>query len=1112
MAKSSQRLLIVAVLSLVFMMTVTLCACTPTDSDDVWGEVFTYETAYAEAQELGYTGSLQEFIASITGKDGIDGIGIKAVTVNSEGNLIVTLTNNTSIDCGNIKGQKGDAGAQGPQGEAGKDGTDGITPQIKIGEDDFWYVSYDNGATWTSLGVKATGTDGINGTNGADGQQGSKGDKGDTGVGITSVALDNNGNTVITYSDGTIQTIEHNWEKAFTLQGDCETGITELYSCTKCGLARIVTVEAQEHNWETEFTVDKAATCTDKGSKSIHCKNCTATKDVTEIPANEHEWNTEFTTDVEPTCTEKGSKSIHCANCTATKDVTEIPANGHSFDESKWESDETGHWHKATCGHDVKGSYEAHSGGTATCVKRAECEVCGEEYGELGDHNYGEWINEVPATCTTVGTKGHYHCSDCGNYFDSDKNLFATLSGKYISVLGDSISTFNGINNDSANSNSTIGGNAVFYPNGEIDNVNKTWWQRTANILDMNLLVNNSWSGSRVFNGNGVAYGSRSTELHGNVGSKNGINPDVIAIYMGVNDFDGNVTLGSFASLDEIYASATGYVTPQNFAQAYAIMLHKITQKYGDAKVLVITIPANGKRKDQAALDNYNDQIRYIATYFGCQIVDLANVADYSYSKYTFDDLHPNELGMQLIADLLVRELSGMTIPAKGHEWNTEFTTDIEPTCTDKGSKSIHCKNCSATKDVTKIPANGHEWNTEFTTDVEPTCTDKGSKSIHCKNCTATKDVTEIPANGHSFDETTWESDETGHWHPATCGHDAKGSYATHSGGTATCSDQSVCEVCEKEYYVHSFDADGVCTGCGYFETGLKFRLNNDGESWSVSGIGTFEGAELKIPAVNYDTKPVICIDVSAFGSCSQLTSVIIPNSITVIDDSAFLSCTGLTSITIPDSVTTIGYMGCFSQCSSLKTITIGTGLTSIGMDAFTNCENLESITVAEGNATYHSAGNCLIETESKTLVLGCKTSIIPTDGSVTSIGKDAFCGCTGLTNIIIPDSVVNIDDWAFVNCTGLTSITIPDSVTNIGKDAFGHCAGLTSITIPDSVTSIGSEAFYDCSELTRIDYDGTTDEWLAIEKSDSWNSRTGEYVVYCTDGTVAKDGTVTKN
>jgi hypothetical protein len=74
-----------------------------------------------------------------------------------------------------------------------------------------------------------------------------------------------------------------------------------------------------------------------------------------------------------------------------------------------------------------------------------------------------------------------------------------------------------------------------------------------------------------------------------------------------------------------------------------------------------------------------------------------------------------------------------------------------------------------------------------------------------------------------------------------------------------------------------------------------------------------------------------------------------------------------------------------------------------------------------------------------------------------------------------------------------LTSITIPNSVTSIGANAFTACYGLTFVTIPNSVTSIGEMAFCTCSSLTSITYEGTQEQWNAIDKGWYWNGLNDE-------------------
>tara|TARA_B100000927_G_C16442264_1_gene460305 strand:+ start:71 stop:1510 length:1440 start_codon:yes stop_codon:yes gene_type:complete len=199
-------------------------------------------------------------------------------------------------------------------------------------------------------------------------------------------------------------------------------------------------------------------------------------------------------------------------------------------------------------------------------------------------------------------------------------------------------------------------------------------------------------------------------------------------------------------------------------------------------------------------------------------------------------------------------------------------------------------------------------------------------------------------------------------------------------------------------------------------------------------------------PNLKYEIKD----DEVTITGCDKKASgtIIIPatiegKTVTSIGEEALVICTNLKSIIIPDSVTSIG-KSAFMHCSNLTSITFGKNskLTSIGSQAFGDCSNLKSI-------------------------------IIP--DSVTSIGFMAFGGCSNLTSIIIPDSVTSIGRSAFVICTSLTNITIPNSVTSIEEGAFYNCSSLTSITIGSSVTSIGVMTFGGCSRLSTVTFLGDT-------------------------------------
>lgn len=244
---------------------------------------------------------------------------------------------------------------------------------------------------------------------------------------------------------------------------------------------------------------------------------------------------------------------------------------------------------------------------------------------------------------------------------------------------------------------------------------------------------------------------------------------------------------------------------------------------------------------------------------------------------------------------------------------------------------------------------------------------------------------------------------------------------------------------------------------------------------------------DLVIPAIAKDgdvSYTVTELGHFAFYGCKDLTSVVIPNSVTFSGYYAFAGCKSLTLVEIPNSVTHISQSS-FSGCSSLKSVTIPTSVISIGEYAFSG-SGLTSLTIPN---------------------------------SVTSIDRMAFFECTGLTSVVIPPSVASLGSSAFSFCSNLIRAAYPDnlenpfescklviaynskdyvyedgfvfsrgkndilfvpdtfegeynipaSVASIGKYAFNGCFGLTSVTIPNSVTSIGASAFKGCTGLTSV-------------------------------------------
>ena len=313
------------------------------------------------------------------------------------------------------------------------------------------------------------------------------------------------------------------------------------------------------------------------------------------------------------------------------------------------------------------------------------------------------------------------------------------------------------------------------------------------------------------------------------------------------------------------------------------------------------------------------------------------------------------------------------------------------------------------------------------------------------------------------------------------------------------------CSVCDEELsretktlekLNHTYE-NGVCTVCKKpnYSVGLEYTEVDGG--YEVSGIGDCTDTDIVIPST-HNGLPVLSIGSEAFRYCHDLTSIVIPDSVTSIGNRAFSNCINLKSAVIPDSVTSIENCA-FEYCINLTSVTIQDSVTSIGDYAFVRCVKLvevinhSSLDISAGSSDNGDIAYCAIEVhkgESKIVnkddylfytydgvnyllgYVGNDTALVLPEnynGENYVIHNYAFSGCDSLTSVVIPDSVTGIGAFSFSGCYSLTNIVIPNSVTNVGARAFADCISLASITIPDRVTSIGSLAFSGCARLVEV-------------------------------------------
>lgn len=316
--------------------------------------------------------------------------------------------------------------------------------------------------------------------------------------------------------------------------------------------------------------------------------------------------------------------------------------------------------------------------------KTYTCDICGYSYTEQAErkeaHDFGDDFD--------------FKCDDCGHV--------ATVS-----ILGDSISTFDGVSNDKTVNNS-IANNRPYYPNSNPTMKREdTWWQQTLDLLDLELCVNNAWSGSAVLgtrNGTAGAYLERCVQLHNNAREE----PDIILVFMGTNDFsytwpgshfDGH-DLGLEKTDSEIpnsgepkkidyttliqdngdgtfsYPEERG-VTIQEMTslEAYAVMIHKMQHRYPNAQISCMSLmtrrtPAQNPTTtvpDVGQPTMFNKGIKSVADHLGVNYIEMENLysgTDHAEFQYVMADnrVHPSQEGMDLMTQAVATALLGKKV------------------------------------------------------------------------------------------------------------------------------------------------------------------------------------------------------------------------------------------------------------------------------------------------------------------------------------------------------------------------------------------------------------------------------------------------------------------
>ena len=342
--------------------------------------------------------------------------------------------------------------------------------------------------------------------------------------------------------------------------------------------------------------------------------------------------------------------------------------------------------------------------------------------------------------------------------------IFSTslsFAGKVVSIMGDSISTFEGWIpvEDGHNLN-----HRKRYPQSNLfEDVRLTWWHMLINNLGAKLGVNDSWAGSMVSNTATTNSGDigpdacmASITRIPNLGS-NGT-PDLIFLYGGTNDAARSVPIGTFdpSKYQQVDLTSSTWST---FADAYAVAIMRMQHYYPDAKIIAMTPTWTTSYYTPQKLDEVAKMIKEVCDYFGVAVVDLrkCGINQNNLDKTLGDGIHPSALGMEMIEKYVRKQLLSF--------YEGDFAENVVYKVTDNLVSAVNLD-----RYITGVSA-GRSYTAQLSGDLSKVGVQMGGNDVTSTSFNVSTGLIHIPevtgdihideSVEHEVVETTWYIDHT---------------------------------------------------------------------------------------------------------------------------------------------------------------------------------------------------------------------------------------------------------------------------------------------------------------------------------------------------------------